>query len=83
MFLIEGIAISCVGDKATCPTHKVTATIVSGDPHMNILGKLAARAGDSLSCGCKLLPKQSLVVQDNGVVRPLTLYLLRIFNLVI
>ncbi|WP_336165814.1 PAAR domain-containing protein [Acinetobacter sp. 161(2023)] len=66
MFLVDGIAISCVGDKATCPTHKVTATIVSGDPHMNILGKLAARAGDSLSCGCKLLPKQSLVVQDNG-----------------
>ena len=22
--------------------------------------------GDSLSCGCKLLPKQNLVVQDNG-----------------
>jgi len=66
MFLIDGIAISCVGDKATCPTHKVTATIVSGDPRMDILGKLAARAGDSLSCGCKLLPKQNLVVQDNG-----------------
>ncbi|MFX5084943.1 PAAR domain-containing protein, partial [Acinetobacter baumannii] len=32
----------------------------------NIFGKLAARVGDSLSCGCKLLPQQSLVVQDNG-----------------
>ncbi|MDT1908135.1 PAAR domain-containing protein, partial [Acinetobacter baumannii] len=26
----------------------------------------AARVNDSLSCGCKLLPKQHLVVQDNG-----------------
>ena len=66
LFLIDGIAVACVGDKATCPTHKVVATIVSGDPYMNIFGKMAARAGDSLSCGCKLLPKQSLVVQDNG-----------------
>lgn len=66
LFLIDGIAVACTGDKATCPTHKVLATIVSGDPNMNIFGKMAARAGDSLSCGCKLLPKQSLVVQDNG-----------------
>ncbi|MDK1620803.1 PAAR domain-containing protein [Acinetobacter baumannii] len=66
MFLIDGIPVACVGDKATCPTHKVVATIVSGDPYMNIFGKMAAPAGDSLSCGCKLLPKQSLVVQDNG-----------------
>ncbi|MDW5458277.1 PAAR domain-containing protein, partial [Acinetobacter baumannii] len=28
--------------------------------------KAAARVNDSLSCGCKLLPKQNLVVQDNG-----------------
>lgn len=66
LFLIDGIAVACTGDKATCPTHKVLATIVSGDPNMNIFGKMAARAGDSLSCGCKLLPKQGLVVQDNG-----------------
>lgn len=66
LFQIDGIPVACTGDKATCPTHKVVATIVSGDPHMNIFGKLAARAGDSLSCGCKLLPKQNLVVQDNG-----------------
>ncbi|CAP00408.1 PAAR domain-containing protein [Acinetobacter baumannii] len=66
LFQIDGIPVACTGDKATCPTHKVTATIVSGDPYMNIFGKMAARAGDSLSCGCKLLPKQSLVVQDNG-----------------
>ncbi|MCH2070563.1 PAAR domain-containing protein [Acinetobacter pittii] len=66
MFLIDGIAVACVGDKATCPTHKVVATIVSGDPCMQIFGKAAARVNDSLSCGCKLLPKQNLVVQDNG-----------------
>ncbi|HFF5212697.1 TPA: PAAR domain-containing protein, partial [Acinetobacter baumannii] len=65
-FLIDGIAVACVGDKATCPTHKIVATIVSGDPNMQIFGKAAARVNDSLSCGCKLLPKQNLVVQDNG-----------------
>ncbi|MBR7716211.1 PAAR domain-containing protein [Acinetobacter nosocomialis] len=66
MFLIDGIPVACVGDKATCPTHKIVATIVSGDPCMQIFGKAAARVNDSLSCGCKLLPKQNLVVQDNG-----------------
>ena len=30
------------------------------------MGKAAARVNDSLSCGCKLLPKQGLVVGDNG-----------------
>ncbi|MFC0784158.1 PAAR domain-containing protein [Acinetobacter baumannii] len=66
MFLIDGIPVACVGDKATCPTHKVVATIVSGDPCMQIFGKAAARVNDSLSCGCKLLPQQNLDVQDNG-----------------
>ncbi|VAX44416.1 Uncharacterised protein [Acinetobacter calcoaceticus] len=66
MFLIDGIPVACVGDKATCPTHKIVATIVSGDPYMQIFGKAAARVNDSLSCGCKLLPQQNLVVQDNG-----------------
>ncbi|HAV2988540.1 PAAR domain-containing protein [Acinetobacter baumannii] len=66
LFLIDGIAVACVGDKATCPTHKIVATIVSGDPNMQIFGKAAARVNDSLSCGCKLLPKQNLVVQDNS-----------------
>lgn len=65
-FLVEGIPIACVGDKASCPKHKVVATIVTGDPHMNVFGKSAARANDLLSCGCKLLPKQNLVVGDNG-----------------
>ncbi|MCH7385585.1 PAAR domain-containing protein [Acinetobacter dispersus] len=73
LFQIEGVPIACTGDQATCPKHKVLATIITGDPHMNIFGKLAARVGDSLSCGCKLLPKQNLVVQDNGAsVRSIT-----------
>lgn len=42
MFLIDGITIACVGDQATCPTHKVIATIVSRVPHMQIFGKAAA-----------------------------------------
>ncbi|SPL69713.1 PAAR domain-containing protein [Acinetobacter stercoris] len=64
-FLIEGIPVACVGDKATCPLHKTVSTIVSGDSHMQVMGKPVARAGDSLSCGCKLLPKQSSVVGAN------------------
>nr|WP_174507381.1 PAAR domain-containing protein [Acinetobacter sp. Marseille-Q1620] len=65
-FLIEGIPIACVGHKATCLLHKTVSTIISGDQYFKVGGKPAARAGDGLSCGCKLLPKQSLVVGDNG-----------------
>ncbi|MBP8005767.1 PAAR domain-containing protein [Acinetobacter sp. NIPH 1852] len=65
-FLIEGIPLACVGDKATCPKHQTVATIITGDPNMQVMGKMAARVNDSLSCGCKLLPMQNLVVQDNG-----------------
>ena len=35
-FLVEGIAIACVGDKATCPKHKTVATIITGDPYMQV-----------------------------------------------
>lgn len=62
-FLIEGIAIACVGDRATCPKHQTVSTIIAGDPCMQIMGKPAARANDALSCGCKLLPKQVLAVR--------------------
>ena len=62
-FLVEGIAVACVGDKATCPLHKTTATIVAGDPNAQVMGKSIARVNDPLSCGCKLLPKQSLLVR--------------------
>lgn len=62
-FLIEGVAVACVGDKATCPLHKTTATIVAGDPNAQVMGKAMARVNDPLSCGCKLLQKQTLVVR--------------------
>lgn len=64
-FLVQGIAVACVGDTASCPLHKVVATIVSGDAHMLVMGKAVARVNDALSCGCKLLPKQSSVVGAN------------------
>lgn len=64
-FLIEGIPIACIGDKATCPAHKTVATIVTGDAHMQVMGKPVAQAGDSLSCGCKLLAKQNSVLGAN------------------
>jgi len=63
--VIEGIPVACVGDTASCPLHKTVATIVSGDAHMQVLGKAVARVNDSLSCGCKLLPKQSSVLGAN------------------
>ena len=50
IFLIDGFAIACVGDKATCPKHKTVTTIISGDPHIQIFGKAAARVNDSLLC---------------------------------
>ena len=63
LFVIDGVAIACVGDQATCPKHHTVAKIVAGDPNMQIAGKAAARVNDPLSCGCKLLPKQSSVVK--------------------
>lgn len=65
-FLVQGIPAACVGDKASCPKHKTVATIVSGDPYMQINGKAVARVNDMLSCGCKLLPQQNLVVGATG-----------------
>ncbi len=66
-FLIDGRAIACLGDQATCPTHKRIARIVSGcDPHMIINNKAAALANALLDCGCHCIPNQNLVVGDNG-----------------
>uniref|UniRef100_UPI000810EE0E PAAR domain-containing protein n=1 Tax=Acinetobacter baumannii TaxID=470 RepID=UPI000810EE0E len=42
-FLIDGVAIACVGDTATCQAQKTVSTIVSGDQNMQVLGKAAAR----------------------------------------
>lgn len=65
-FLVQGIPVACIGDKATCPKHTTVSTIVSGDPYMQVMGKSVARVNDTLSCGCKLLPKQGLVVGATG-----------------
>lgn len=65
-FLVEGIPAACVGDKATCPKHNTVSTILTGDPYMQINGKAVARVNDSLSCGCKLLPQQNLLVGATG-----------------
>ncbi|MFW1645381.1 PAAR domain-containing protein [Acinetobacter guillouiae] len=65
-FLIEGKAIACVGDKASCPKHKCVATIMAGDNHMLVMGKAAAQHNSPLSCGCKCIGDQNLTVGDNG-----------------
>ncbi|HEL4297928.1 TPA: PAAR domain-containing protein [Stenotrophomonas maltophilia] len=65
---IEGKAVACVGDKATCPKHGGAFEIVTGDPTLILDGKPIVREGDSLACGCRLLGgAQSLVyVVDGG-----------------
>ena len=63
--IIDGVPMACVGDKATCPLHQSVVTIVTGDAAFIINGKAAARVSNSLSCGCKILPKQVRVVGDN------------------
>ncbi|MDR0234861.1 PAAR domain-containing protein [Acinetobacter sp.] len=65
-FLIEGKAIACVGDKASCPKHKCVATIMAGDNHMLVMDKAAAQHNSPLSCGCKCIGDQNLTVGDNG-----------------
>ena len=45
MFQVEGIPIACVGDKATCLKHKTLATIITGDPHMNIFWQTSRTCG--------------------------------------
>lgn len=64
-FVIEGKPIACVGDKATCPKHKTTATIVAGDNKMLVFGKPAAQHNSPLSCGCKCIGNQFLTVGQN------------------
>ncbi|WP_408909261.1 PAAR domain-containing protein [Acinetobacter baumannii] len=73
-FLIDGIAVACVGDKQPAQHIKLSQRLYLSHPNMQIFGKAAARVNDSLSCGCKLLPKQNLVVQTTAV-EPLLLLL--------
>lgn len=64
-FLIDNKAVACVGDKATCPTHKTIATIVAADNHTVVMGKAVAQHNSLLSCGCKCIADQFLTVGNN------------------
>jgi uncharacterized Zn-binding protein involved in type VI secretion len=57
---VDGLAVACVGDNATCHIHG-NVTIVDNDGTMYFLGRKAAREGDKLSCGASLIASQSLV----------------------
>jgi len=62
---IDGKPVARVGDQATCPKHKGTFPIVSGDDSLIFEGSAAARHGDALACGCTLIAgKQSHVFID-------------------
>ena len=52
-----GIRIARVGDKVSCPVHRITV-IATGDPTCIIDGRPAARHGDTTSCGAVLIAKQ-------------------------
>lgn len=54
-FSINGQAIACIGDEATCPKHSCVSIIITGDATTQLGGRSVARIHDSLSCGCKLL----------------------------
>ncbi|MCG8159158.1 PAAR domain-containing protein [Brenneria goodwinii] len=49
-----GIAVACVGDRVSCPKHKVT-TIIEGDSGSKINGKAIALHGHRCGCGCTLI----------------------------
>ena len=54
-FTIGGIAVACVGDKTTCPTHG-PGTIVEGAARHTVNGVPVAYEGNKTSCGATLLP---------------------------
>ncbi|MEW6023061.1 MAG: PAAR domain-containing protein [Pseudomonadota bacterium] len=54
-FTIGGIAVACVGDKATCPIHG-PGSIVEGDARHTVNGVPVAYEGHKTSCGATLLP---------------------------
>ncbi|WP_082132225.1 PAAR domain-containing protein [Luteimonas sp. FCS-9] len=64
---IEGKPVSRINDHATCPKHKGTFPIVTGDLTLVIDGQPVARDGDRLACGCSVLSnKQYRVFIDSG-----------------
>lgn len=58
-FLINGKAIACIGDEATCLKHDRVVNIITGDPKTQFGGRSVARIDDLLSCGCKLLQAET------------------------
>ncbi|WP_411833401.1 PAAR domain-containing protein [Pseudoxanthomonas mexicana] len=52
---IDGQPIARVGDQATCPRHRGTFPIITGDATLIIDGQPVAREGDLLACGCALM----------------------------
>lgn len=54
------------GDGHYCPKCKCWSTIIKSHDHVIFFGKSVAYAGDKLTCGARVLPKQSHVVGDSG-----------------
>ena len=55
-----------VGDGHFCPKCKCWSTIIKSHDHVIFDGKAVAYTGDQLTCGAKILPKQSHVVGESG-----------------
>lgn len=55
-----------VGDGHFCPKCKCWSTVVKSHDHVIFDGKAVAYAGDSLTCGARILPQQHHVVGDSG-----------------
>lgn len=54
-----------VGDGHFCPKCKCWSTIIKSHDHVIFDGKAVAYTGDQLTCGAKILPKQSHVVGES------------------
>lgn len=52
---IDGFRVARINDKCTCPRHKGTFPIVTGDITFMVDGQPVARHGDKLACGCALV----------------------------
>jgi uncharacterized Zn-binding protein involved in type VI secretion len=55
---VRGRRIARVGDQVSCRKHGKTS-ITTGDPHVLIDGRPAARHGDECACGATLIAKQA------------------------
>ena len=53
-FIVDGVAVACVGDKCSCPVHG-DGTIMEGDAHHTINDVAVAYEGHLTSCGATLI----------------------------